>query len=177
LVACSIRVVSVLIGLPGVVLRAGGLGAQQDAAEADDPADQAAAEPAGAAAAPDAEGHRQAARGGAGGHRANQGTGPLVPLDLLLRVESLLVLVSFLANRMMLLLTLLQVEHIIREENMMAAQEILELFCELIAVRLPIIEAQKSVPLSLSISQPVTADAIGHAVICRSKDHGHCNLN
>jgi len=49
----------------------------------------------------------------------------------------------FLANR-----TLLQVEHIIREENMMAAQEILELFCELIAVRLPIIEAQKSVPLS-----------------------------
>jgi hypothetical protein len=78
---------------------------------------------------------------------------------------------------MMLLLTLLQVEHIIREENMMAAQEILELFCELIAVRLPIIEAQKSVPLSLSISQPVTADAIGHAVICRSKDHGHCNLN
>jgi pantothenate kinase len=45
-------------------------------------------------------------------------------------------------------LRLLQVEHIIREENMMAAQEILELFCELIAVRLPIIEAQKFVPLS-----------------------------
>lgn len=36
-----------------------------------------------------------------------------------------------------------QVEHIIREENMMAAQEILELFCELIAVRLPIIETQR----------------------------------
>ncbi|XP_020965336.1 uncharacterized protein LOC110266008 isoform X2 [Arachis ipaensis] len=38
---------------------------------------------------------------------------------------------------------LMQVEHIIREENMMAAQEIIELFCELIAVRLPIIEAQR----------------------------------
>ena len=45
-------------------------------------------------------------------------------------------------------LRLLQVEHIIREENMIAAQEILELFCELIAVRLPVIEAQKFVPLS-----------------------------
>jgi vacuolar protein sorting-associated protein IST1 len=42
---------------------------------------------------------------------------------------------------------LLQVEHIIREENMMAAQEILELFCKLVAVYLPIIEAQKFVPL------------------------------
>uniref|UniRef100_A0A804RC06 Regulator of Vps4 activity in the MVB pathway protein n=1 Tax=Zea mays TaxID=4577 RepID=A0A804RC06_MAIZE len=42
-----------------------------------------------------------------------------------------------------------QVEHIIREENMMAAQEILELFCELIAVRLPIIEAQKECPIDL----------------------------
>jgi hypothetical protein len=39
----------------------------------------------------------------------------------------------------------LQVEHIVREENMMAAQEILELFCELVAVRLPIIETQKFV--------------------------------
>lgn len=38
---------------------------------------------------------------------------------------------------------LFQVEHIIREENMMAAQEILELFSELIAVRLPIIESQR----------------------------------
>lgn len=38
---------------------------------------------------------------------------------------------------------LVQVEHIIREEKMMAAQEIIELFCELISVRLPIIEAQR----------------------------------
>ncbi|OAY72420.1 IST1-like protein [Ananas comosus] len=43
----------------------------------------------------------------------------------------------------------IRVEHIIREENMMAAQEILELFCELIAVRLPIIETQKECPLDL----------------------------
>ena len=44
------------------------VGAQQDAAEANDPADQAAVDPAGAATPPDAEGHRQAPRGGAGGH-------------------------------------------------------------------------------------------------------------
>ncbi|KAL9254538.1 IST1-like protein [Drosera capensis] len=43
----------------------------------------------------------------------------------------------------------IRVEHIIREENMMAAQEIIELFCELIAVRLPIIEAQRECPLDL----------------------------
>lgn len=36
-----------------------------------------------------------------------------------------------------------QVEHIIREQNIMAAYDILELFCELVAVRLPIIEGQK----------------------------------
>ncbi|KAJ0561086.1 putative ribosomal protein L13 [Helianthus annuus] len=36
----------------------------------------------------------------------------------------------------------IRVEHIIREEKMMAAQEIIELFCELVVVRLPIIEAQ-----------------------------------
>uniref|UniRef100_A0A453GHD9 IST1-like protein n=1 Tax=Aegilops tauschii subsp. strangulata TaxID=200361 RepID=A0A453GHD9_AEGTS len=43
----------------------------------------------------------------------------------------------------------IRVEHIIREENMMAAQEILELFCELVAVRLPVIEAQKECPIDL----------------------------
>lgn len=43
----------------------------------------------------------------------------------------------------------IRVEHIIREENMMAAHEILELFCELIAVRLPIIESQRECPLDL----------------------------
>lgn len=43
----------------------------------------------------------------------------------------------------------IRVEHIIREENMMAAQEILELFSELISVRLPIIETQRECPLDL----------------------------
>ncbi|KAJ9560441.1 hypothetical protein OSB04_005601 [Centaurea solstitialis] len=43
----------------------------------------------------------------------------------------------------------IRVEHIIREEKMMAAQEIIELFCELVAVRLPIIEAQRECPLDL----------------------------
>ncbi|KAL6573319.1 hypothetical protein OROHE_001778 [Orobanche hederae] len=43
----------------------------------------------------------------------------------------------------------IRVEHIIREEKMMAAQEIVELFCELITVRLPIIEAQRDCPLDL----------------------------
>ncbi|KAL4295444.1 hypothetical protein GQ457_12G015700 [Hibiscus cannabinus] len=43
----------------------------------------------------------------------------------------------------------IRVEHIIREENIMAAQEFLELFCELIAVRLPIIETQRECPLDL----------------------------
>jgi hypothetical protein len=42
-----------------------------------------------------------------------------------------------------LLIITYQVENIIREENMMAAQEIIELFCELITVRLPIIETQR----------------------------------
>ncbi|XP_068637280.1 uncharacterized protein [Aristolochia californica] len=43
----------------------------------------------------------------------------------------------------------IRVEHIIREENMMAAQEIIELFCELISARLPIIEMQRECPLDL----------------------------
>ncbi|KAJ3677334.1 hypothetical protein LUZ60_003058 [Juncus effusus] len=43
----------------------------------------------------------------------------------------------------------IRVEHIIREENMMAAQEIIELFCELITVRLPIIDTQRECPLDL----------------------------
>ncbi|CAM9001476.1 unnamed protein product [Rhodiola kirilowii] len=43
----------------------------------------------------------------------------------------------------------IRVEHIIREENMMAAQEIIELFCELISVRIPIIETQRECPLDL----------------------------
>jgi len=41
--------------------------------------------------------------------------------------------------------TILQVEHVIREQNVMAANEIIELFCELIVVRLPIIAKQRFV--------------------------------
>lgn len=43
----------------------------------------------------------------------------------------------------------IRVEHIIREQNILAAYDILELFCELVAVRLPIIESQKNCPLDL----------------------------
>ncbi|XP_042496085.1 IST1 homolog [Macadamia integrifolia] len=46
----------------------------------------------------------------------------------------------------------IRVEHIIREESMMAAQEIVELFCELVTVRLPIIETQRECPLDLKES-------------------------
>ncbi|KAH9294962.1 hypothetical protein KI387_038550, partial [Taxus chinensis] len=41
------------------------------------------------------------------------------------------------------------VEHIIREQNIMAAYEVIELFCELVVVRLPIIETQRECPLDL----------------------------
>lgn len=43
----------------------------------------------------------------------------------------------------------IRVEHIIREQNTMDAYEIIELFSELVAVRLPIIESQKECPLDL----------------------------
>ena len=43
---------------------------------------------------------------------------------------------------------LFQVEHVIREQNTMAANEIIELFCELIVTRLPIIAKQKYVYLA-----------------------------
>jgi hypothetical protein len=41
----------------------------------------------------------------------------------------------------------IRVEHVYREENILAAYDILELFSELITVRLPIIESQKYVGL------------------------------
>ena len=37
----------------------------------------------------------------------------------------------------------IQVEHVIREQNILAANEIIELFCELIVSRLTIITKQK----------------------------------
>lgn len=37
----------------------------------------------------------------------------------------------------------IRVEHVIREQNIRAAYEILELFCEFVLVRVPILESQK----------------------------------
>lgn len=36
-----------------------------------------------------------------------------------------------------------QVEHVIREQNIWAAYEILELFCEFILARIPVLESQR----------------------------------
>ncbi|KAI4357812.1 hypothetical protein L6164_001736 [Bauhinia variegata] len=43
----------------------------------------------------------------------------------------------------------IRVEHIIREQNVWAAYEILELFCEFVLARVPIIESQKDCPPEL----------------------------
>eukprot|EP00850_Spirogloea_muscicola_P010104 SM000058S18534 [mRNA] locus=s58:476712:480382:+ [translate_table: standard] len=43
----------------------------------------------------------------------------------------------------------IRVEHIMRDQNIMAAYEVLELFCELIVVRLPMIESKKECPPDL----------------------------
>lgn len=43
----------------------------------------------------------------------------------------------------------IRVEHVVREEKTMAAYEMIELYCELIVARLPIIESQKNCPLDL----------------------------
>ncbi|KAK1377717.1 dentin sialophosphoprotein-like [Heracleum sosnowskyi] len=43
----------------------------------------------------------------------------------------------------------IRVEHFIREEKMVAAYDLIELYCELIAARLPIIESQKNCPIDL----------------------------
>ncbi|KAF8036392.1 hypothetical protein BT93_C2182 [Corymbia citriodora subsp. variegata] len=43
----------------------------------------------------------------------------------------------------------IRVEHVVREEKMMTAYELVELFCELIAARLNIIESQKNCPIDL----------------------------
>ncbi|XP_008812038.2 IST1-like protein [Phoenix dactylifera] len=53
----------------------------------------------------------------------------------------------------------IRVEHVIREQNVMAANEIIGLFCELIVVRLPIIAKQRDCPADLkeSISSMIYA--------------------
>ncbi|KAA8523216.1 hypothetical protein F0562_009639 [Nyssa sinensis] len=43
----------------------------------------------------------------------------------------------------------IRVEHVVREEKMMAAYDLIEIYCELITARLPIIEAQKNCPIDL----------------------------
>ncbi|CAO1945584.1 unnamed protein product [Urochloa humidicola] len=43
----------------------------------------------------------------------------------------------------------IRVEHIIREQNILAAYEIVELFCEFVLARVPIVEVQKECPLEL----------------------------
>lgn len=43
----------------------------------------------------------------------------------------------------------IRVEHVIREQNIWAAYEILELFCEFVLARVPIIESQRECPVEL----------------------------
>ncbi|XP_031494493.1 uncharacterized protein LOC116260352 isoform X2 [Nymphaea colorata] len=43
----------------------------------------------------------------------------------------------------------IRVEHVIREQNIMAANEIIELFCELVIARLSVIESQRGCPIDL----------------------------
>ncbi|KAK4853572.1 hypothetical protein QYF36_010993 [Acer negundo] len=43
----------------------------------------------------------------------------------------------------------IRVEHVVREQKIMAAYELLEIYCELIAARLPMIESQKNCPVDL----------------------------
>ncbi|XP_010924918.1 uncharacterized protein [Elaeis guineensis] len=43
----------------------------------------------------------------------------------------------------------IRVEHVIREEKIMSAYDLIEIYCELIVARLPIIESQKSCPIDL----------------------------
>lgn len=44
---------------------------------------------------------------------------------------------------------MIRVEHVVREEKTVAAFELIEIYCELIAARLPIIESQKNCPIDL----------------------------
>ncbi|KAJ6381911.1 hypothetical protein OIU77_030546 [Salix suchowensis] len=43
----------------------------------------------------------------------------------------------------------IRVEHVVREEKTMAAYELIEIYCELIVARLPVIESQKNCPIDL----------------------------
>ncbi|KAF8388852.1 hypothetical protein HHK36_025532 [Tetracentron sinense] len=43
----------------------------------------------------------------------------------------------------------IRVEHVVREEKIMAAYDLIEIYCELLVARLPIIESQKNCPIDL----------------------------
>ncbi|XP_021888895.1 IST1-like protein, partial [Carica papaya] len=43
----------------------------------------------------------------------------------------------------------IRVEHVVREEKTMAAYDLIDIYCELIVARLPIIESQKNCPIDL----------------------------
>ncbi|XP_010941392.1 uncharacterized protein [Elaeis guineensis] len=68
----------------------------------------------------------------------------------------------------------IRVEHVIREQNVMAANEIIELFCELIVVRLSIIAKQRHCPADLkeSISSLIYAAPRCSEIpeLCRIRD-------
>ncbi|KAK6248661.1 hypothetical protein QUC31_020226 [Theobroma cacao] len=55
----------------------------------------------------------------------------------------------------------IRVEHVVREEKTVAAYNLLEIYCELIVARMPIIEAQKNCPIDLkeAISSVIFASA------------------
>ncbi|KAH6826787.1 Regulator of Vps4 activity in the MVB pathway protein [Perilla frutescens var. hirtella] len=54
----------------------------------------------------------------------------------------------------------IRVEHVIREEKMMAAFDLIEIYCELIVARLPIIESQKYVDQLINIIFHFFADSL-----------------
>ncbi|PRQ46793.1 putative vacuolar protein sorting-associated protein Ist1 [Rosa chinensis] len=43
----------------------------------------------------------------------------------------------------------IRVEHVVREEKLRAAYELIEIYCELVAARLPMVESQKNCPIDL----------------------------
>lgn len=62
-----------------------------------------------------------------------------------------------------------QVEHVLREEKTKAAYELIEIYCELIAARLPMIESQKYVnPIVLSSLFMHVLLCLNLAILCYS---------
>ncbi|KAK3027096.1 hypothetical protein RJ639_042390 [Escallonia herrerae] len=95
---------------------------QQDVVEASHVTHEAVEEQEGSAGEPDEEGAGSTARVRPGPDCANSGT---------------------------LFRSVQRVEHVIREEKMIGAYDLIEIYSELIAARLPIIESQKNCPIDL----------------------------